>query len=81
MGVLMKSGSGLTWNEMADRGAADRGVAEAADLTSEGNEAVTGVVSFSSLGLGPGILTVVDVDCRGERDLPEASRKREGVKG
>lgn len=51
MGVLMKSGSGLQWKLTADRG-----VAVVAEEISEGNVAVTGVESFSSLGLTAGMM-------------------------
>lgn len=51
MGVLIKSGSGLQ-----SRWTADRGVADVAEAISDGNVAVTGVESFSSLGLTAGIL-------------------------
>lgn len=44
MGVLIKSGSGLKVNETAEMGVAE--------VISEGNVAVRGVVSFPSLGLG-----------------------------
>lgn len=46
MGVLMKSGSTLSTNGMADSG-----VAVVAEVISEGNVAVMGVDSFPSLGL------------------------------
>lgn len=55
MGVLIKSGSALKSGGNADRGVpvfAD----VIADVTAEGKLLVTGVASFSSLGLGPGIL-------------------------
>lgn len=50
MGVLIKSGSGLDIKFKAERG-----VAVVADVISEGNVAVTGVESFSSLGFVVGI--------------------------
>lgn len=56
MGVLTKaeSGSGLM------KETAERGVAEVADLTSEGKLAVTGVAILRPLGLvAAGILTVM----------------------
>lgn len=51
MGVLMKSGSSLHGS-----GRAERGVAVLAEVMAEGKLLVMGVVSFSSFGLGPGIL-------------------------
>lgn len=50
MGVLIKSGSGLDIKFNAERG-----VAVVADVISEGNVAVRGVESFSSLGFVVGI--------------------------
>lgn len=53
MGVLTKSGSSLLWSV-----AAERGVAEQAEVISDGNVAVSGVESFSNLGFMPGIFEI-----------------------
>lgn len=50
MGVLIKSGSGLKLKETAEMGVAE--------VISEGKFAVRGVVSFPSLGLVVGIMTI-----------------------
>lgn len=54
MGVLMKSGSGLKLNEMAEIGVAE--------VISEGKVAVTGVVSFPNLGLVVVMVKVVELN-------------------
>lgn len=54
MGVLMKSGSGLKLNEMAEMGVAE--------VISEGKVAVTGVVSFPNLGLAVGMVMIVELN-------------------
>lgn len=51
MGVLIKSGSGLQRKRTADSG-----VAVEAEAISDGKVAVSGVESFSSLGLTPGMM-------------------------
>ena len=51
MGVLIKSGSSLM-----GRASADMGVAVVAEVISDGKLAVTGVESFSSLGLLRGMM-------------------------
>lgn len=62
MGVLRKSGSGLMWKDMAERGVAD--VAVLADEISEGKVAETGVVSLPSFGLLlAGMMTIEKVRC------------------
>lgn len=53
MGVLMKSGSGLKVKATAEMGVAD--------VISEGKVAVTGVISFPSLGLVVAVMMSVMV--------------------